>query len=98
MYFCPFHLWATAVNFSIQCNITNYEIETWQRSSITVITRSIIDQLPSLLVLMYKSRLALPLLELAACLPAAVLLLATLVSHAVGPGFSESGESVSPSP
>lgn len=72
--------------------------EKWQRSSITVITRSIIDQLPSLLVLMYKSRLALPLLELAACLPAAVLLLATLVSHAMGPGFSESGESVSPSP
>ena len=57
-----------------------------------------IDELPSLLVLMYKSRLALPLLELAACFLAAVLLLATRVSHAIGPGFSDSGESVSPSP
>jgi len=56
------------------------------------------DQLPSLLVLMYKSRLALPLLELAAYLPAAVLLLATLVSHAIGPGFSDSADSVKPSP
>jgi hypothetical protein len=47
---------------------------------------------------MYKSKLALPLLELAACLPAAVLLLATLVSHAMGPLLSASADSVRPSP
>jgi hypothetical protein len=78
-----------------QRDIINYED---RNGHVAPSTESIIDQLPSLLVLMYKSRLALPLLELAACLPAAVLLLATLVSHAIGPGFSDSGESVSPSP
>ena len=53
-------------------------------------------QLPSRLVLKYNSKLALPLLELAAC--AAVFLLETLFSHAIGPLLSLSNASPSPSP
>ena len=79
-------------------NATLQITKTRNRNVAPSFARSTIDQLPSLLVLMYKSRLALPLLELAVCIPAAVLLLATLVSHAMGPGFSGSAESVRPRP